>query len=296
MLKKIILAVAAATVLMPGTAFAEMTFEERLAPGQPPAVISYRARGGGAPDNSLAGIQYAIDRGIDIVEVQVQPTRDGQYVLMLDNKLTDGTNVTDVYPDGAPSLAGSALARRHLTNDYTLEEIAQLRLKDPNRGDHPVPNLDTVLELAEGRLLVVLSLMRWDIETLVPLLQRHDAESILLLSRRDHGKLNATAEAAGVGVATYPNVADVERRLDKDLGTFGSRLRMIYVTSAQLSPELLAKSEEQGVAIAIHGAAYADEDDALLKGNSDRWRSAFDSGAAAFGTRRPDAVLKLLDR
>ncbi|WP_161594681.1 glycerophosphodiester phosphodiesterase family protein [Marimonas lutisalis] len=288
---------ALALVSLPGVSEGQTSIEDRLAPGQPPVVISSRARGGGAPDNSLAGIQYAIDRGVDMVEVHIQPTRDGKYILMRDMRLTDGTNVTDIFPDGAPSLAGSALSRRGLTNDYTLEEIAQLRLKDPQGGDHPVPDLGEALDLAQGQVFVLLALQRWDNATLVPLLKRYNPSEILLFTRYGNQRaLQEAAEATGIGVATFLNVSNVEGQLEEDLERFNSLLRMIYVTSDQLTPALIAKAKHHRVAIAIVGAAYNDEDDALINGNSGPWLAAFDSGAAAFLTKYPDAVLKLLGR
>ena len=289
--------VALALASLPGICAGQTPVADRLAPGQPPVIIASRAMGGGAPDNSLAGMQYAIDRGVDMVEIHVQPTRDGNYILMRDMRLTDGTNVTEVFPEGAPSMAGSSLARRGLTNDYTLDEIARLRLKDPKGGDHPVPSLDAALDLAQGRLFVSLALQRWDNATLAPLLNRRDTGEILLFSRYgSQTDLRALSEATGIPVATFLNVSNVEDQFEKDLARFGSRLKMVYATSDQLTPALLSKAEQHGVAIAIVGAAYNDEDDALIEGDPDPWRTAFQSGATAFLTKYPDAVLKLLNR
>ena len=129
--------VVAAELVFPTLSHAEVSVDDRLAPGQPAIVIAHRAVGGGAPENSLAGIQHAIERGIDMVEIDVQITHEGNYVLMHDTSLTRTTNVQEVFPEGAPSREpGDPHAFRHLVSDYTLDDIARLRLIDPNGGNH----------------------------------------------------------------------------------------------------------------------------------------------------------------
>ena len=47
-----------------------------LQPRPTPLIIAHRANGGGFPENSLAGIQHAIETGIEMVEIDVRLTRD----------------------------------------------------------------------------------------------------------------------------------------------------------------------------------------------------------------------------
>ncbi len=94
------------------------------------------------PENSLAAIADSIARGIDIVEVDVRKTRDGQLVLCHDatvDRTTDGT--------GAIS-------------DLTLAEIKRLRLRLGVGGtnapvtNHQMPTLEEVMRLVRGKCLV----------------------------------------------------------------------------------------------------------------------------------------------
>ncbi|HSA09734.1 MAG TPA: glycerophosphodiester phosphodiesterase family protein [Candidatus Paceibacterota bacterium] len=94
------------------------------------------------PENSLAAIADCIEKGIDIVEVDVRKTRDGHLVMCHDSKVdrtTDGT--------GAIS-------------DMTLAEIRQLRLRLGVGGtnapvtDHRMPTLDEVMLLAKDKCMV----------------------------------------------------------------------------------------------------------------------------------------------
>lgn len=94
------------------------------------------------PENSLAAIADSIAKGIDIVEVDVRKTKDGQLVMCHDatvDRTTDGT--------GAIS-------------DMTLAEIKQLRLRRGVGGtnapvtNHQMPTLEEVMLLARDKCMV----------------------------------------------------------------------------------------------------------------------------------------------
>ena len=94
------------------------------------------------PENSLAAIARSIELGIDIVEVDVRKTKDGQLILMHDanvDRTTDGTGV--------------------ITN-LTLAEMKQLHLKLGVGGtnaavsDQRVPTLEEVMLLAKDKCMV----------------------------------------------------------------------------------------------------------------------------------------------
>ena len=89
--------------LLSFAAFAQVSVDERLSGDQPHAVIAHRsAEMGGAPENSLAWIRKAIERGVDMVHVNPQLTADDRYVLMHDSTLNRTTDVADVFPSGPP--------------------------------------------------------------------------------------------------------------------------------------------------------------------------------------------------
>lgn len=280
--------------LSPELALAQMSIEDRLAPGQPPVIIVHRAAVGGAPDNSLAGIQNAIDRGIDMVEIDIQITLDGQYIVMHDPVLTTTTNVEDVFPDGSPHRIPHKAGRPHYVEDYTLKEIQQLRLLDEQGGDHPVPSLDEVLHLVDGKLLVIMELKNWEKESLAQLLEDHETDNLLLFQQTDMSKFQDIVVATGIkAFASLARWADVAE-LEKLFSTFGPKLAMVGVTRKRLKPEFVSKAEELEIPLSING--LSDEDISLLRGDPLPWKAALDSGAAAFMTHYPEALLKMLGR
>ncbi len=83
---------------------------------RPVDVIAHRGSSGAAPENTLAAIQLAIAQKADVIENDIQRTRDGELVIMHDTTLTRTTDVEQVFPDRAPWNVG----------DFTLAEIKQL--------------------------------------------------------------------------------------------------------------------------------------------------------------------------
>jgi len=118
-------------------------------------VISHAACGGHAPENTLAGIQKAIELGSDAIEIDVQASADGVPVLMHDLTVDRSTNGT------------GAVA------DLTLDQLKSLTVKG-----QPVPTLAEVLDLTKGHVLLV-------IEIKAPGIEKHIARVVRDAGARD---------------------------------------------------------------------------------------------------------------
>ena len=77
-------------------------------------VIAHRADWRNAPENSLQGIEKAIEMKVDMVELDIQPTKDGNFICMHDDTL-DRTS-TGKGP----------------VKNYTIEELKKMVLKPGN--------------------------------------------------------------------------------------------------------------------------------------------------------------------
>lgn len=90
----------------------------------------------------MAAIQCSIDAGVDMIEIDVQRTKDGRLILMHDVTVDRMTN-------------GSGLIA-----DLTLEDIRAHRLKQGQGGEgalvteHVVPTLDEAMQLVKNKVLV----------------------------------------------------------------------------------------------------------------------------------------------
>lgn len=101
-------------------------------------VASHRADWRNWPENSLPAINSAIEMGVDIVEVDLQLTKDSVLIIMHDPKVDRTTT------------------GKGKISDLTYDEISQLRLKNGVSiyTRHKVPTLEEVLNLAKGRVML----------------------------------------------------------------------------------------------------------------------------------------------
>lgn len=101
-------------------------------------VVSHRGDWRNFPENSLAAIDNAIKMGVDIVELDVQRTKDGQLILMHDPTLDRTTT-------GKGKVA-----------EVPLDSIRKLKLKNgcAIRTIHNVPTLEEALMHAKGKIML----------------------------------------------------------------------------------------------------------------------------------------------
>lgn len=103
-----------------------------------PFIDAHRGASADAPENTLAAFRLAAKMGTDMVEADVQRTKDGKLVVVHDATLKRTTNAESVYPERSPWRVG----------DFTLAEIQRLDAgswqSDTHKGE-PVPTLAAVL-------------------------------------------------------------------------------------------------------------------------------------------------------
>lgn len=102
------------------------------------AVVAHRADWRNAPENSLQAIQFCIDMGVDMVEIDVRKTKDGVLVLMHDKTIDRTTN------------------GKGKVSDLTYKELREFYLVDGlnKKTPHKIPTLKQALQLAKGKIMV----------------------------------------------------------------------------------------------------------------------------------------------
>lgn len=105
-------------------------------------VCAHRATEAGYPENSLSAIQNAIDLGIEMVELDIRETKDGELVLMHDATITRTSS-------GSGNVSS-----------YTLQEIKQFNLEKANGSltNEKIPTLKEVFDLTRGKIYINLDL------------------------------------------------------------------------------------------------------------------------------------------
>lgn len=102
--------------------------------------IAHRGASGLAPENTLAALRAAITAGADLVEVDVQRTRDGALVLMHDTTLRRTTDARRLFPRRAPWRVA----------DFTHAELSRLDAgswKAARFSGERVPTLEDAMEV-----------------------------------------------------------------------------------------------------------------------------------------------------
>ncbi len=134
------------------------SIRERILSREPGFVLVVAHRGDWryAPENSIAAIEHSISVGVDIVELDLQMTRDSVLILMHDatlNRTTTG---------------------KGRVCDWTMDSIRTLKLKNGCgiRTKHQVPTLEEALLAAKGRVLLNLDKADRYFGLIVPILER----------------------------------------------------------------------------------------------------------------------------
>ncbi len=101
-------------------------------------VIAHRGDWRHAPENSLQAIRNCIKMGVDMVEIDVRETKDGELVLMHD--LTIDRTTTG----------------KGRVSDWTLDALKTLKLVDGLNvpTDHQIPTLEEALLVAKDKILI----------------------------------------------------------------------------------------------------------------------------------------------
>lgn len=113
----------------------------------PVLVVGHRGFSGVAPENTVASFKKALEVGVDMIELDVHLSKDGQVVVIHDDTLNRTTNGK-----------GKVVS-------YTLNELKQLDAGSwfsPEFSGEKIPTLREVLELIRGRTALNIELKKGD--------------------------------------------------------------------------------------------------------------------------------------
>ena len=103
----------------------------------------HRGNAAECPENTLASFRSAIELGVDVIELDVHRSDDGGLPVIHDHLIDRTTN-------------GSGLVR-----DFTMDELKRFDAgswKDPSFAGEPIPSLQEVLRLAQGKVGVAIEI------------------------------------------------------------------------------------------------------------------------------------------
>ncbi len=259
-------------------------------PDGPAMIVAHRGCHVEAPENSLAAFRRCMRLGIDIIETDVQITKDGVLILMHDTTVDRTTN-------GTGRVA-----------DMTLAELKALRLRFGTGGpDAPmtgeqIPTFEEAMEVMRGRILV-------DLDAKGPDLPKVWAQSLTLLDRMNvldqmTVKLTAGRDDHLLGQVPLLNKVTYLQRVT----SFGAPLSDIVASHSQYRPAAytvvflnLPYLEEGVAAVRASGArAWAEpfwgataggySDELAMLDPDANWGRLLQAGATVFLTDRPESL------
>ncbi|WP_343658273.1 glycerophosphodiester phosphodiesterase family protein [Chryseobacterium sp.] len=138
-------------------------------------VVAHRGDWREAPENSAWAIKKAIEKGVDMAEIDLAMTKDSVLILMHDNTIDRTTT-----GKGKPS-------------DFTLEEIKKLHLRDGLgvETQMKVPTLQEILEISEGKILLNLDKGFDYIKQVYPLVKKRNMlDQVLFKGHESYTEFN----------------------------------------------------------------------------------------------------------
>lgn len=135
-------------------------------------VVAHRGDWRYAPENSRQAIEHSIKVGVDIVELDLQLTKDSILIIMHDDKLERTTS-------------GNGFV-----NEHTLADIKKLRLRNGCGicTHSQVPTLEEALLLAKGRALINLDKADRYFDLLMPVLEKTGTTNQIIMKGQKPAK------------------------------------------------------------------------------------------------------------
>lgn len=138
-------------------------------------VVAHRGDWREAPENSVWAVKKAIEKGVDMAEIDLAMTKDSILILMHDHTIDRTTT-----GKGKPS-------------DFTLEEIKKLHLRDGLgvETQMKVPTLQEILEISDGKILLNLDKGFDYIKQVYPLVKKRNMlDQILFKGHESYMEFN----------------------------------------------------------------------------------------------------------
>lgn len=285
-------------LLVFSSAFSQTNYFKKGIPKGKILVAAHRGDWRNYPENSIKAIEGAIKMGVDIVEIDLHKTKDGQLVVMHDSNLDRTTN-------GKGAIA-----------ETNLEDIRKLFLKNgahmPTR--EKVPTLEEVLNFIKGQRIMLNLDKSWDFLDEVKAMtdKTGTTEQIILkgnksaaeLKKEVGNKLNQIVYMPMVWPEDYSiykrdQVLDPEQYV-KDFHRLFAPVayEVIIKDDTAKADQLLALIKKTHALIWINALwpelCAGHDDDLAIDHPKENWGWIIKKGATIIQTDRPEALIRYL--
>ena len=251
-------------------------------------VIAHRGDWRGAPENSLQAIENAIRMGVDMVEIDIQRTKDGNFILMHDKTLN------------RTSTGKGAVA------DYTTDELKAFKLKSGHniKSRRSIPTLEEALNLCKDRILINIDKGGTYIKEILPIIRKCKMEKQVIIK----GAYPVDKVKAEYGEDTdmlyMPVIYQGKEGAAAEAEAFIKDFRPVayevtFSQEADLDAKLLKRMIKSGSRVWINSlwdtlCAGHDDENALIEGKDKHWGWILDHHATMIQTDRPQELIEYL--
>lgn len=251
-------------------------------------VIAHRADWRGAPENSLQGIENAIRMGADMVEIDIQRTKDGNFVLMHDKTLNRTTT-------GKGAVA-----------DYTTDELKAFKLKSGHncRSRRSIPTLEEALNVCKDRILVNIDKGGTYIKEILPIIKKCNMERQVIIKGK-YPVEKVKAEYGENSNMLYMPIIDLgNEEAVRQAEAFIKDFRPVayevtFKQESDLNAKLLKQMIKSGSRVWVDSlwdtlCAGHDDENALIEGKDKHWGWILERHATMIQTDRPQELIEYL--
>lgn len=194
-------------------------------------VVAHRGDWRNAPENSLKAIDYAIDMGVDIIELDVQRTADGKFILMHDKTLDRTTT------------GKGAVAK------VTLDSIRTLKLRNgcAIKTKENVPTLEEALLHAKDKVMINLDKADSYFEEIYPLLEKTGTTKQIIMKGSRNPEDVKSKFSAYLNEVIYMPVVNLDKaKAEENINAFVQDLKpvafeLVYNDSTNVLPAKTVK-------------------------------------------------------
>lgn len=255
-------------------------------------VVAHRGDWRNHPENSLPAFQSCIEMGVDMIEIDLQRTKDGELILMHDRTVDRCTN------------------GKGKISEMTYDEIQRLRLRPQHSASitrNHIPTLEEVLNLCKGKILINIDKGYDYFQQVYELMEKTGTTNqVIIKSGHSLEKIRKENGTVLSKVIYMPivnlNSEDAEARIDEFITIHPVAVECCIDKYNQDVERLLQKLRDAGIKIWINSIWASlcdghDDDRAVELGEpNESWGWILDRGATLIQSDRPRELLQYLKK
>jgi glycerophosphoryl diester phosphodiesterase len=237
-------------------------------------VAAHRAAHNGHVENSIPAIKYALEIGVDILELDVKVTKDSVVVLNHDGTIDRTTNGT-----GNPE-------------EYTWAELQKFRLEMPDGTltDERLATFEEALNLTKGKAMIDVDIKTSNLKPIIDVIKKTNTANQVFFFDNDYDALKEVLSMLPDALL-MPRAYSYEMA-DSALKVFSAEV--VHIDDSFYTPELTSLIRSKNARIWIN--ALGDQDHLLRVNETEKaLENLLKYGANIIQTDEPEILIKILN-